>query len=132
MSWKNGTTNDNGIEGDVMSDKATLYKLRSPRVRTPKWFDEIRDNVSRDAGVDHVRAYKHVVVLQPYHAHGEKLADLISRCKEQGLKVHLTGKTNYYPSATFTICIYKSEHEQEMLDYVAGVDTSIEVPVGVN
>lgn len=110
----------------------TLVKLRSPVVNEPEWFREITDSLAfssrRNAGVDHVRGYKHVVILQPYHAHGEDLLILLNACKERGLKVFISGMTNYYPSATFTICIYKPEHEKEVSEYTVGEKTNIVVP----
>jgi hypothetical protein len=118
---------------------STLFKLRNPDWNEPEWFTEIVESVEEkfssrhDAGIDHIRSYKGVVVLQPYHAKGEALLTLLSACKERGLKVFVSGKTNYYPSATFTIVIYKPEDERRMSEFAnAALSTDIKVPIGLS
>ena len=112
--------------------KNTLIRLRKPTVNEPQWFAEIADHFGitdrRNAGIDHARGYKNVAILQPYHAEGEPLLALLNACKERGLKVFISGTTNYYPSATFTICIYKPEDKDQMGEYLQHVNTNIEVP----
>jgi hypothetical protein len=117
----------------------TLMKLRNPRWGTPKWFDKFVDDIGGeislhgDSGFDHPRGYKNVAILQPYHAKGEALGAFLAACKEHGLKVFISGKTNYYPSATFTIVIYKPEDEIQMQEFVhEALETNIKVPVGLS
>lgn len=112
-------------------NSSKLLKLRNPDGPVPEWFTEIAKQIGglgRGAGIDHARAYKNVAVLQPYDATGEGLLALLNICKERGFKVFVSGATNYYPSATFTICVYKSEHEAEMREFTTSSDLNIEVP----
>ena len=116
-----------------------LFVLRDPSWNTPEWFDEFIESMGGefkfrgDGGFDHPRGYKNVAVLQPYHARGEALLELLSACKEHGLKVYISGRTNYYPGSTFTIVIYKPEDEQQMGEYAQAALSchDIEVPTGV-
>ena len=90
-------------------------------IGVPKWFEEFLTKEEldspRDAGVDHPRQYKNIVLLQPYFAVGKDLLKLLNACEKQGLKVDIGGASNYYPSATFRIAVYHPEDEPQFREY---------------
>lgn len=79
-------------------------------------------------GLDHGRSFKNIAVFAPYAVDGSELCELLLACQQRDLEVFITGKTYYYPGATFTICIYREEDADEMAEFVSGIDTKIEVP----
>ena len=111
-----------------------LMKLRRPTSNdTPDWFTDFwnswEDRDKYDNCLDHGRSYKNVAIFAPYGAIGRELCGFLAECERQSFEVDLVGKTYYYPSASFTICICRKEDEEELWEFVRGIETDIEVPV---
>jgi len=102
-----------------MSDP--LFQLSTVYHGAPTWFETLQQNqpelFTHDAGVDHVRHYKQVAILQPYHADGTLLLQLLNFLSKQNLAVSLSGTTNYYPSRTFTIFVYRPEDAEQLAEF---------------
>ena len=117
-----------------MYPQSTLMKLRRPTASwPPDWFCQFIENwegerSTYDIGLDHGRRYKHVAVFSPYHACGEDLCEFLLECQRQGFEVLLVGKTSYYPSCSFTMCVYRKQDEEEVWEFVEGIETNIPVP----
>ena len=111
-----------------------LMRLRRPTSDIPPdWFNEFwnswEDADKYDNCLDHGRGYKNVAVFAPYGADGQELCGFLLECEKQGFEVDLVGKTYYYPGSSFTICICRKQDEEEMWEFVQGIETNIEVPV---
>jgi hypothetical protein len=98
-------------------------------VGSPKWFESIlKDNQGTfdayNAGIDHLRHFKNVAIMQPYHAHGSELSKFLLLCESHKLIVKIFGVSNYWPGFTFTIIVYRAEDEKEFQEYWSRVRTT--------
>jgi hypothetical protein len=99
-----------------------LYTSAPLEFGFPQWFEDIYEEILEqtnfsDAGIDHQRHYKNIAFNQTYCAHGEGLDVLLDVCHKYGLKVHLNGASQHYPSRTFSIAIYRQQDEAQFHDY---------------
>ena len=100
-----------------------IYQGPELKEGAPTWFHEFMTKYPLselpDAGLRRERGFKNVAIFQPYHAHGKNLLALLENCTASNLEVYLTGLCSYAPSWTFTIAIYHSEDQRQVMEYVA-------------
>jgi hypothetical protein len=105
-------------------------------VGAPEWWEEIQSNTGhqswmRDAGLDHLRHFKNVFICQPYHIEGEALAKLLEICRAEGLVVKISAISNYWPSHTLSLIVYRPQDQEDFVEYDKRIRTSeIVVPGG--
>jgi hypothetical protein len=109
-------------------------------VGAPQWWDELMQRNkeifdgsgwSQFAGLDRLRHFRNLFICQPYHIEGEPLAKLLDVCRAEGLIVKLSGVSNYYPSNTLSLIIFRPVDEQDYRAFILRIRTSeIVVPFG--
>lgn len=96
----------------IIGRRCRIARLR----RRASWYDDIEDGPPcRPPGDDHpsvwVRDGRAVAyVSQPYHLHHESLADIVSFCRQWGLRADIVASPSpHFPGQTITIVYQRAD-----------------------